>query len=96
MRKILDGVIVVCKKGASKVKEAGIKTAVAIGSAVGLTFGATPAKADFTTDIATLETQITTALSSLSGTQVAVMGSVFGLIALAIGFGWIVKTSKAK
>lgn len=94
--KFFTSIVSMGRKCVASIKEAGIKTAVAVGSAVGLTVGATPAKADFATDIASLQTQITTAISSLSGTQVAVMGSVFGLICLAIGFGWIVKTAKAK
>jgi len=89
----------VMKKFGSKVVEVAVSAKdkalglLAVGSAVLL--GTTPAKADFAADLTTLQTQVTTDLGAISTSQVAIMGVVFGLIALAIAFRWITRTGKS-
>jgi hypothetical protein len=61
---------------------------------IGLLGLSTFAMADFAADLATLQTQVTTDLGGISTSQVAIMGVVFGLIALAIAFKWITRTGK--
>ena len=61
---------------------------------IGLLGLSTFAMADFSADLGTLQTQVTTDLGEISTSQVAIMGVVFGLIALAIAFKWITRTGK--
>lgn len=75
------------------VKENATKAFIAVGTFVGVS--ATPARADFASDLTSLQTQATTDLGAISTSQVAIMAVVFGLIALGIAFKWITRTGKS-
>jgi len=79
------------KRNVQKVAAAAV--AVVGGSAV---MAPTAAHADLATDMGTIQTAATTGISTIGTSQAAVIASVFGLILLAVGFGWIASSLKRR
>jgi len=61
-----------------------------------LTGNLTPAKADLSTDLATVTTAATDGVASVSTSQATVIASVFGLVLLAVGAKWIFGSIKSR
>jgi hypothetical protein len=82
---------------ASKVKDT-INVKVIAPAAVAIGFGmagAVPAHADLSTDLGAVTTSATAGIATVSTNQVTIMEAVFGLVLFAIGFRWLLRSSKA-
>jgi hypothetical protein len=67
---------------------------LAVGTAV--LVGSTPAKADLATDLGTITTAATDGVSTVGTSQATVIVSVFGLVLLSVGAGWLFRSLKSR
>ena len=84
-----DKVVNTCKKASEIVVEAGTKAYIAVGASLGALLSGTPAKADLATTLGTVETAATAGVDTVSTSVANVYISVFGLILLGVGIGWL-------